>query len=106
MQGRGSSSARRSWPSPTSRSQNYGLAGSSSARPPCQICNRPSLSAINCFPRMNHAYEGQIPTQKLTAMATIASSNAHPTTWISDIGASNHITSDLANLVIHNEYHG
>ena len=55
---------------------------------------------------MNHAYEGQIPTQKLTAMAAIASSNAHLTTWISDIGASNHITSDIANLVIHNEYHG
>uniref|UniRef100_A0A2N9IS10 Reverse transcriptase Ty1/copia-type domain-containing protein n=1 Tax=Fagus sylvatica TaxID=28930 RepID=A0A2N9IS10_FAGSY len=81
MRGRGSSSARRSWTYPTS-------------------------SAIDCFQRMNHAYEGRIPTQKLTTMAAIASSNAHPTTWISDTGASNHITSDLANLAIHNEYHG
>ncbi|KAL5710484.1 hypothetical protein ACHQM5_021040 [Ranunculus cassubicifolius] len=32
--------------------------------------------------------------------------NAPPTTWIMDTGASNHITSDLANLAIHDEYHG
>lgn len=55
---------------------------------------------------MNHAYEGRIPTQKLMAMAAAASLNNPHTTWLSDTGASNHITSDLANLAIHNEYHG
>ena len=55
---------------------------------------------------MNHAYEGRIPTQKLMAMAAAASLNNPHTTWLSDTGASNHITSDLANLAIHNKYHG
>ncbi|KAL4600507.1 hypothetical protein ACB092_11G203400 [Castanea dentata] len=55
---------------------------------------------------MNHAYEGRIPTQKLMAMAAAASLNNSQTTWLFDTGASNHITSDLANLAIHNEYHG
>ena len=55
---------------------------------------------------MNHAYEGRIPTQKLMAIATAISLNNSHTTWLSNTGASNHITLDLANLAIHNEYHG
>ena len=55
---------------------------------------------------MNHAYEGRIPTQKLMAIATAVSLNNSHTTWLSNTGASNHITLDLANLAIHNEYHG
>ena len=39
-------------------------------------------------------------------MVAIASSNNPSTTWISDSSASNHITSDLTNLAIHNEYQG
>ena len=36
--------------------------------PPCQICGRPGHSAINCYHRMDHAYEGKIPTKQLAAM--------------------------------------
>ena len=55
---------------------------------------------------MNHAYEGTIPTKKLTAMAVIASLNNQSTTWISDSGESNHITFDLTSMVVQKKYQG
>ncbi|KAA8548185.1 hypothetical protein F0562_004554 [Nyssa sinensis] len=94
------------WSQPQSGSVSFGNSVPMPSRPPCQICNRSGHSALDCYQRMNHAYEGRIPTQKLTAMAAIASSNIPSTTWISDSGASNHITADLTNLAIHNEYQG
>jgi histone deacetylase 1/2 len=108
MRGRGPSGFRRyqNWSQPQSGSVSFGNSGPMPSRPPCQICNRSGHSALDCYQRMNHAYEGRIPTQKLTAMAAIASSNIPSSTWISDSGASNHITSDLTNLAIHNEYQG
>ncbi|KAA8546839.1 hypothetical protein F0562_003237 [Nyssa sinensis] len=101
MRGRGPSAFRRTpntWSPPQS--------GPVSSRPPCQICHRSGHSAIDCYQRMNHAYEGRIPPQKLMAMAAFASSNPPSTTWISDSGASNHITSDLTNLALPNAYQG
>uniref|UniRef100_A0A2N9EQM2 Uncharacterized protein n=1 Tax=Fagus sylvatica TaxID=28930 RepID=A0A2N9EQM2_FAGSY len=108
MRGRGPSGFRRNqnWSQPQSGSVSFGNSGPMPSRPPCQICNRSGHSALDCYQRMNHAYEGRIPTQKLTAMAATASSNIPSTTWISDSGASNHITADLTNLAIHNEYQG
>ena len=109
MRARGSSGSRQpqnSWSHSNSSSTNFGSSSNNSSRPTCQICNRPRHSAHDCFHRMNHAYEGRIPTQKLMVMAAASSLNNPHTTWISNIGASNHITSDLANLAIHNEYHG
>jgi hypothetical protein len=54
---------------------------------------------------MDHAYEGKIPTKQLAAMvATQTPSNEQ--TWYNDSGASTHITLDLANLSIHNDYDG
>ncbi|KAB5524276.1 hypothetical protein DKX38_022025 [Salix brachista] len=107
MRGKGSSGFRRNsnWSQPHA-SISFGNSSPMSSRPPCQICNRSGHSALDCYQRMNHAYEGRVPTQKLKAMAAIASSNNQPTTWISDSGASNHITSDLSNMDAHNEYHG
>ncbi|KAA8542387.1 hypothetical protein F0562_023477 [Nyssa sinensis] len=77
-----------------------------SSRPPCQICHRSGHSVIDCYQCMNHVYKGRIPPQKLTAIAAFASSNPPSTTWISDSGASNHITSDLTNLALPNAYQG
>lgn len=73
-------------------------------RPQCQICERFGLIAINCYDRMNTAYEGKIPTKKLAAMA--ASPSQANSTWYTDSGASNHITTDMANLAIQEEYNG
>ena len=55
---------------------------------------------------MDNAYEGKVPTKKLAAMVANTSSTRDDTTWYTDSGANTHITSDLANLAIHNEYHG
>ncbi|GMY08566.1 putative transcription factor interactor and regulator CCHC(Zn) family [Fagus crenata] len=108
MRGRGPSGFRRNqnWSQPQSGSVSFGNFGPMPSRPPCQIYNRSGHSALDCYQHMNHAYEGRIPTQKLTAMVATASSNIPSTTWISDSGASNHITADLTNLAIHNEYQG
>ena len=109
MRARGSFGSRRpqnSWSLSNSGSTNFGSSSNNSSRLTCQICNRPGHGARDCFHRMNRAYEGRIPTQKLMAMAAAASLNNPHTIWLSDTGASNHITSDLANLAIHNEYHG
>uniref|UniRef100_A0A2N9FH14 Retrovirus-related Pol polyprotein from transposon TNT 1-94-like beta-barrel domain-containing protein n=1 Tax=Fagus sylvatica TaxID=28930 RepID=A0A2N9FH14_FAGSY len=107
MRGRGSSGTRHPpWSSSSSGPVNYGSASSTTSRPTCQICSRFGHSSIDCFQGMNQAYEGRVPTQKLTTMADVASMNTPRITWISNTGASNHITLDLANLVIHNDYHG
>ncbi|KAF8389139.1 hypothetical protein HHK36_025825 [Tetracentron sinense] len=55
--------------------------------------------------RMDYAYQGWIPPQKLTAMID-SHSPPNTQTWYTDTGASHHITSDLANLSIHSDYQG
>ena len=81
MRGKGSSVFRRNsnWSQPHA-SMSFGNSAPMSSRPPCQICNRSGHSALDCYQRMNHAYEGRVPTQKLTAMAAIVSSNNQPIT--------------------------
>ena len=74
--------------------------------PPCQICGRPGHSAINCYHRMDHAYEGKIPTKQLAAMVATQTPTSNEQTWYTDSGASTHITPNLANLSIHNDYDG
>ncbi|KAK9284097.1 hypothetical protein L1049_012357 [Liquidambar formosana] len=53
---------------------------------------------------MDHSYKGRIPTKKLATLAASSNANQDPQTWYTDSGATNHITSDLANLSLHNEY--
>ncbi|KAL5714518.1 hypothetical protein ACHQM5_016467 [Ranunculus cassubicifolius] len=91
---------------PSPSSTMFGSPVNNFTRPVCQICDRPGHSALDCYQRMNQAYEGRVPTQKLAAMAATTSLNSSPTTWITDTGASNHITSDLANLTVHDDYRG
>nr|XP_028945710.1 uncharacterized protein LOC108171738 [Malus domestica] len=43
----------------------------------CQICHKPGHSAINCYNRMNMAYEGRIPAPKLQAFAAAAHAPDH-----------------------------
>lgn len=101
--GRGTTTARGS----NSPARGFSKSGSSNiSRPICQICDRAGHTAIDCYNRMNHAFEGRIPTQKLSAMAASSSLNSSGSTWYTDTGASNHITADLGNLAINDEYHG
>jgi hypothetical protein len=38
-------------------------------RPSCQICGKAGHSALDCYNRMNLAYEGRVPTKRLSALA-------------------------------------
>ena len=68
-----------SWSHSNSSSTNFGSSSNNSSWPTCQIYNHPGHGACDCFQRMNHAYEGRIPTQKLMAIATttISLNNSH-----------------------------
>uniref|UniRef100_A0A2N9G688 Retrotransposon Copia-like N-terminal domain-containing protein n=1 Tax=Fagus sylvatica TaxID=28930 RepID=A0A2N9G688_FAGSY len=71
-----------------------------SSRPICQICYKPSHTALDCYQRMNFSYQGRHPPAKLAAMATATPPSPYPhqTTWISDTGATDHFTPDLHNI--------
>ncbi|KAL5727086.1 hypothetical protein ACHQM5_000318 [Ranunculus cassubicifolius] len=81
-------------------------------KPICQICGKPNHSAIDCFNRMNHAFQGCIPPSKLSAMiATHPPSNPFATTssqspWYLDSGATNHIINSMDHLSVSKPYQG
>lgn len=54
---------------------------------------------------MDHVYGGRVLTKKLTAMVASSTSTPFDQPWYTNSGASTHVTSDLANLSLHNEYH-
>jgi hypothetical protein len=47
---------------------------------------------------MNYSYQGRHPPAKLAAMASTTSHSPSTNYWISDTGATDHFTPDLANL--------
>ena len=69
-----------------------------SSCPTCQICYKLGHTTIDCYQRMNYAYQGRHPPAKLTAMATAAPINPNQTTWISDTGATDHFTLNVNNI--------
>ena len=76
-----------------------------SQRPTCQICYKMGHTAIDCYHRMNFTYQGRHPTSKLVAMAS-STHNLSSNYWISDTGATDHFTPDLANIQHPTEYTG
>ncbi|CAL8150773.1 unnamed protein product [Prunus armeniaca] len=64
--------------------QQVGEASSMNTRLVCQICGKPGHPALDCYQRMNLAYEGRIPAK----------------------GANAHVTHELQNLVNPKEYTG
>jgi hypothetical protein len=81
-------------PLPHSQQQFSSAPPVKSDRPTCQICWKRGHYAIDCYHRMDFAYQGKNPTTKLAAMAS--ASNIHHTqtakTWLTDSSASDHIT--------------
>uniref|UniRef100_A0A2N9HLR0 Reverse transcriptase Ty1/copia-type domain-containing protein n=1 Tax=Fagus sylvatica TaxID=28930 RepID=A0A2N9HLR0_FAGSY len=76
-----------------------------SSRPTCQICYKNGHTALDCYHRMDFAFQGKHPPTKLAAMAF--SSNASSSNcWVSDTGATDHFTPDLANLQQARDYNG
>uniref|UniRef100_A0A2N9IAK9 Reverse transcriptase Ty1/copia-type domain-containing protein n=1 Tax=Fagus sylvatica TaxID=28930 RepID=A0A2N9IAK9_FAGSY len=71
-----------------------------SERPTCQICWKQGHYAIDCYHRMNFAYQGKNPTTKLAAMASAFNIQHTQSveTWLTDSSASDHITANANNL--------
>ena len=87
--------------SPFNRFQQFpsGSGGAKSERPICQICGKAGHIAIDCYHRMDYAYQGKHPPTKLAAMAT--ASNACVTQeqpWLADSAATDHVTASLNHL--------
>ena len=62
-------------------------------------------TTIDCYHKMDFAFQGKHPPPKLAAMAF--SSNASTSyCWVSDTGATYHFTPDLANLQQPKDYNG
>uniref|UniRef100_A0A2N9IFB3 AP2/ERF domain-containing protein n=1 Tax=Fagus sylvatica TaxID=28930 RepID=A0A2N9IFB3_FAGSY len=76
-----------------------------SQRPTCQICYKMGHTAIDCYHRMDFTYQGRHPPSKLAAMAS-STHNLSSNYWISDTGATDHFTPDLANIQHPTEYTG
>ncbi|KAM1964624.1 hypothetical protein ACFX15_045070 [Malus domestica] len=74
----------------------------------CQICGSLRHPAIDCYDRMNLAYEGRIPSKRLTAMVaqSVAQSAQTNKPWLLDSGANSHITNDLGKLTLTRDYRG
>ena len=73
--------------------------GPRSDRPICQICGKLGHLAVNCYYKMDYAYQGKHPPAKLAAMAT--TSNACFTQdqpWLADSAATDHVTASLNQL--------
>uniref|UniRef100_A0A2N9HGM7 CCHC-type domain-containing protein n=1 Tax=Fagus sylvatica TaxID=28930 RepID=A0A2N9HGM7_FAGSY len=100
---------------PQGFSQSYNSPGTfngSSQRPQCQICGKTGHLALDCFHRMNFAYQGRQPPAKLAAIASTNMSNAinasssTQSSWISDTGATDHFTPDISHIPDCHEYCG
>uniref|UniRef100_A0A2N9FBP7 Reverse transcriptase Ty1/copia-type domain-containing protein n=1 Tax=Fagus sylvatica TaxID=28930 RepID=A0A2N9FBP7_FAGSY len=88
--------------------QSQSAPQAKSDRPTCQICWKQGHYAIDCYHRMDFAYQGKNPTTKLAAMAS-ASNLQHTQsaeTWLTDSGASDHISASSTNLSPQVPYHG
>jgi hypothetical protein len=79
------------------RSQNGGTNNSEL----CQICNKPNHDALQCWHCFDQAYQAE-DTVKQAAAATHGYT-INPN-WYVDIGATDHITSDLEHLTTKEKY--
>ena len=65
-------------------------------------------TGLDCYHKMDFAYQGKNPPTKLATMATASNTailgNSDP--WITDLGASDHITANLNNLTSQSQYKG
>jgi hypothetical protein len=76
-------------------------------RSPCQICGKSSHQALDCYHRMDFAYQGRHPPSQLAAMAAhthVADEEEQP--WYLDSGVNHHVTADLKNLTKKQPYQG
>ncbi|KAF8406331.1 hypothetical protein HHK36_008417 [Tetracentron sinense] len=98
--------------SSTSGSSSFGSNSQGGpTRITCQICDKSGHLAIDCYNRMNHAFQGRHPPAQLAAMTASFGASSEKFTpnhnvWLTDSCATNHITSDVDNLYFPNAYAG
>uniref|UniRef100_A0A2N9HD04 CCHC-type domain-containing protein n=1 Tax=Fagus sylvatica TaxID=28930 RepID=A0A2N9HD04_FAGSY len=81
----------------SSQPSTYANNQFSFSRPSCRICYKMGHTALDCYHIMNFSFQGKHPPTKLAAMAF--SSNASSSNcWVSDTGATDHFTLNLANI--------
>uniref|UniRef100_A0A2N9F3J7 Retrotransposon Copia-like N-terminal domain-containing protein n=1 Tax=Fagus sylvatica TaxID=28930 RepID=A0A2N9F3J7_FAGSY len=85
----------------SNRSRGRGRNSPNNVRPVCQVCNRTGHVALHCYHRFDNSYY----SEKSADMQAYFSTQQAPTdpNWYTDTGATNHLTSDLANLNVHSE---
>ena len=92
--------------SPSQFSQSQGF-NSRLERPIYQICGKASHLALDCYHRMDYAYQGKHPPTKLVAMATSSNSMiAQEQPWLVDSAVIDHVTSSLNHLSFPKPYTG
>jgi transposase InsO family protein len=82
------------------QSSNTDFPSNQPPRAPCQICGKTSHSALDCFHRMDYAYQGRHPPPQLDAMVAQTNSTFEEQPWFADNSANAHITRDMENLSI------
>ena len=79
---------------------------SDGSRPQCQICGKTGHQALDCYHRMDFAYQGRHPPAKLAAMVSTSNGAQRGDTWLTDTGATDHLTANLNNLQDQTSYKG
>ena len=78
-----------------------------SKRPTCQICGKLAHIAIDCYHKMDYAYQGKHSPTKLVAMATASNAClAQEQPWLADSAATDHVTANLDQLNFPQPYGG
>jgi hypothetical protein len=82
-----------------------GGRGRGGPKPTCQVCNKYGHDALHCRQHFNHTYQ---PEENRDHTGNAATNPAYSvdTNWYLDSGTSDHLTSDLDHLSVHDRYSG
>lgn len=70
-------------------------------RTKCQVCGKIGQMALKCYHKFDHSYQAE---DAHVAAYAVAPAYNIDTNWYSDIGATNHITSNLDRLTVRERY--
>jgi len=60
----------------------------------CQICGKFNHTALDCYHRMDYAYQGRLPSPQLQAMVAHHHAEIDSHEWLADSGANTHVATD------------
>jgi hypothetical protein len=80
-----------------------GSPSDSGTRPTCQICNKYGHSAYKCWKRFDHAFQSEDFSKAFAAMR-VSDQKSNP--WVTDSGATSHITNSTSQLQSAQPYSG